>query len=284
LAEACIRRHGEEVLEGTINRRILEQALRQRKLTVTEEDLDQEIARAASQKLPLQADGSPDVEKWIAAVTEQQNISVDVYRSDAVWPSVAVKKLVGQTVEVTEEDLRKGFEANFGPRVRCQAIVLDDLRRAQKVWDLARSDPTRENFGDLAAQYSIEPSSRALRGEVPPIQKYGGQPALEEAAFALKPGELSQIIQIAGTNTYVILLCEGLTEPVHVDFDAVRDEIHADLHERKLHVAMADYFEKLQQNATIDNYLAGSVQRPRKSEAPGGAPQGPAPRQATPKR
>ncbi len=261
LAEVCVDRHGEDVLEGTINRRLLEQALRRQNITVTREDLDREIARAASRMLPLRPDGSPDVEKWLAMVTEQQGISADVYRSDAVWPSVALKKLVGDEVEVTDEDLRKGYEANYGPRVRCLAIVLDDLRRAQKVWDMARSNPTKEYFGDLAEQYSADPGSKSLRGEVPPIQKHGGQPILEREAFSLQPGELSSIIQV-GSSRYVILFCEGRTDPVHVDFATVRDEIYADIHEKKLRIAMADYFQKLQDAATIDNYLAGSIRWP----------------------
>lgn len=266
LAEVCIERHGEEVLEGTINRRLLEQALKKQNIGVTEEDLDREIGRAASQLLPLKPDGSPDVDKWLAMVTEGQEISLDLYRRDTVWPTVALKKLVGGRVEVTEEDLRKGYEANYGPRVRCLAIVMDDLRRTQKVWEMARANPTKEYFGDLAAQYSADPSGKALRGEVPPIQKHGGQPLLEEEAFSLQPGELSSIIQV-GSNTYAILFCEGRTKPVHVDFATVRDELHADIHEKKLRLAMADKFQQLQDAATIDDYLNGTVDSPDKSSA-----------------
>ena len=40
-------------------------------------------------------------------------------------------------------------------------------------------------LGIFAEQYSVDPTSKALRGEVPPIQKYSGQPALEREAFAL---------------------------------------------------------------------------------------------------
>ena len=266
LAEVCVERHGEEVVEGTINRRLLEQALRKQNISVTEEDLDREIARAASQLLPLKPDGSPDVEKWLAMVAERQEISIDLYRSDTVWPSVALKKLVGGRAEVTEEDLRKAYEANYGPRVRCLAIVMDDLRRTQRVWEMARANPTKEHFGDLAAQYSADPGGKALRGEVPPIQKHGGQPVLEKEAFSLQPGQLSSIIQV-GTNRYAILFCEGRTDPVHVDFATVRNEIYADIHEKKLRIAMADQFQRLQDVATIDNYLAGTVHSSAKSNA-----------------
>jgi len=44
---------------------------------------------------------------------------------------------------------------------RCLAIVLDSERRARDVWERARANNTADNFGDLAAQYSVEQGSQA---------------------------------------------------------------------------------------------------------------------------
>ena len=185
LAEECIDRHGNDVLEGTINRRLLDQALRKRNLKVTDADLEAEIARAAVTMGKTKEQGKPDVEGWLEHVTKSENITREVYVRDEVWPSVALKKLVGDKVQITKEDLQRGYEANYGPKVRCRAIVLNNQRRAQEVWEKARQNPTVKNFGDLAEQYSIEAGSRSLRGEVPPIQRHGGQPLLEKEAFSL---------------------------------------------------------------------------------------------------
>jgi parvulin-like peptidyl-prolyl isomerase len=263
LADRCIERHGEEVLEGTINRRLLEQAVKKSNIKITDADLDREIARAAGAMLRPRADGSPDVEQWIKMVTQQQGISFEVYRHDSVWPSVALRKLTAGQVQITEEDIQKGFEANYGPRVRCRAILLDNLRRAQQVWEMAKKRPTPENFGELAAQYSIEANSRALKGEVPPVQKHSGQPLVEKEAFALKKGEISGIVQLEA-DKFVILFCEGRTVPAKVEFATVRDLLHQDIQEKKTRLAMAEYFERLQENATIDNYLAGTTRSPKK--------------------
>ena len=268
LAELCIDRHGKEVLEGTINLRLLQQACRRQKVTVTDQEVDEEIRQAAARLLKPKEDGSPDVETWLQMVTEEQEVSLDVYRTTSVWPTVALKKLVGDQVEVTQKDLQRGYEANFGPRVRCLAIVVDNLRHAQQVWDKARKNPTPEFFGDLAEEYSVEPSSRSLRGEVPPLQKHGGQPVLEKVAFSLAPGELSSIVQ-TGRELYVILLCLGRTEPIRVEFAEVRDEIYKDLHDKKQRAAMAQYFQKLQDSATIDNFLAGTSRSPKKVQQTG---------------
>ena len=238
LDEQCIARHGPETLEGMINRKLLEQACRQRNVTLTEADLNAEIARAATVGVKPKPDGSPDVEAWLELVTKKQGIPLDAYRNEVVWPTAALKKLVGDKVKVTEEDLRKGYEANYGPRVRCLAIVLGNQRRAQQVFELARKNNTTEYFGELAAQYSIEAGSQAMHGEVPPIKKYGGQPQLEEEAFQLRPGELSGVIQVG--DKFIILRCEGYTKPANVDFASVRNDLYEDLHEKKLRLAMGE--------------------------------------------
>jgi parvulin-like peptidyl-prolyl isomerase len=177
-----------------------------------------------------------------------------------VWPSAALKKLTGSSIQVTNEDVQKGFEANYSERVRCRAIVLSNMRKAQEVWAKARENPSAEYFGDLAAEYSIEPSSKSLRGEVPPIRKFGGQPQLEEVAFGLNPGELSGIIQLG--NQFVILKCEGRTEPVAVKLEEVRDILYQDIFEKKLRLAMGQKFDDIRSKARIDNFLAGTSQAP----------------------
>ena len=263
LAEECIDRHGTEVLVGEINRRLLEQALQQQRLSVTQQDIDAEIYRAAQSAAFKDKSGRVDVDKWIAFSTSQQGVSREVYVNDAVWPSVALKKLVGGRVEVTAEDMQKAFEANYGQRVRCLVIVMDDQRRAQRVWDMARKNPRAEHFGDLAEQYASAADLRANRGEAPPIQRHGGRPMLENAAFKLRPGEISHLIQ-DGEDFY-ILFCLGRTTPQKITLEEVRGELHAGLHERKLRYEMARHFNRVFDAAQIENYLTGEVHQPRKT-------------------
>jgi parvulin-like peptidyl-prolyl isomerase len=271
LAEECIDRHGRDVLEGTINRKLLDQSLRRRKMTVSQQELEAEIARAALSMGKVNSSGEPDVQGWIEYLTENQGISREVYVRDEVWPSVALKKLVGDQVQITNEDLKRGYEANYGPKVRCRAIVLNNQRRAQEVWDKAREYSAKHDaaaslkfFGDLAEQYSVEAGSRSLRGEVPPIQKNGGQPFLEKEAFSLKPGELSGIVQVG--DTYVILLCEGYTKPINTTLAEVKDLLYRDIHEKKMRVVMAKTFDDMKENAKVDNFLTGTSKLPKREE------------------
>jgi parvulin-like peptidyl-prolyl isomerase len=166
---------------------------------------------------------------------------------------------------VTAEDLKRGYEANYGPKVRCRAIVMNNARRAQEVWEKARANKTVQYFGELAEQYSIEASSRSLRGEVPPIQKHGGQPSMEKEAFSLTKEEpLSGIVQMA--DSYIILFYEGRTESINASFEEVKSLLERDIHEKKLRIAMAKFFEDIKDNARIDNYLANNFKVPKKEE------------------
>ena len=100
---------------------------------------------------------------------------------------------------------------------------------------------------------------------MPPIQKYGGQPLLEEEAFSLsKENPLSGIVQVGGT--YVILFYEGRTKPIDTDFAEVKDLIYRDIHEKKLRVAMAKAFDHLKDSSHVDNFLTGDIKTPKKPE------------------
>ena len=255
----ALERHGGEVLEILITRTLIGQALGSQQLRIVQADLDAEVARAAASLGFKKEDGSPDVEAWLERVTREEKIPLRHYMEDVVWPTVALKKLVGG-VPVLQEDLDKAFTATFGPRARCRIIVLDNQRRAQEVWQMARQNPTPEAIGALAETYSVDPTTRSLRGEVPPIQRHGGQPTLEREVFALEPGELSGVVQVA--DRFMVILCEGFTDPAAVAFEEVRDELYDDIFEKKQRIEMARYFSHLRESATIDNFLAGTSQSP----------------------
>ncbi len=266
VARECVKHHGSEVLEGEINRKLLNQALRKADVQVSESDIQAEVETAATRYGYVRSDGSADVEAWLKSVTREGSTTRELYISDAVWPSVALKRLVEDSVEVTEDDLEAGFESAFGPRAEVLAIVLSDQRSAQKIWDMARGNPTDQFFGQLAAQYSVEPVSSSNFGKVPPIQRHGGQPAIEREAFKLEPGELSGII--ATDDKYVILRCQGFTEPKVSDPSAVREELHRDIIENKTNLAMARKYDQLKDNAEIENFYEVQKKQPQVATKP----------------
>ncbi len=258
VAEECITRFGSMMLDVEITRSLLVQALEQAGTAVNQEDLNREIDRAGTAAGFLGADGKVAVARYLASVTDNDPSKIDFYIEDQVWPSVALKALVDDKVNVSEEDMQKGFEANFGPGVEVLAIVLQDQRTATKVWKMAAANPTAEYFGQLAHQYSIEPASKNNYGQVPPIQRFSGKTELEKEAFSLSEGERSKVIQIG--EHWAILYCKGFTTPKVSDFDAVKDELHANILEKKMRLAMGEEMQRIRSDAQIDNYLTGTSQ------------------------
>ncbi|HEY1068331.1 MAG TPA: peptidylprolyl isomerase, partial [Pirellulales bacterium] len=182
----------------------------------------------------------------------------------------ALKKLSADRISVTPEDLQFGYEANYGERVEVLAIVCDNQRRAQEVWEKARRDLTKETFAKLAETYSSDPQSRALSGAVPPIHRHCGEPLLEREAFRLQPGELSSLIQV--DTSFVILFCLGRIKPTAANFEEVKGLIHEDVHRKKQRLAMADVYKEIEEKSTVDNFLAGTTRRPPKPGEKGGPP------------
>ncbi len=255
--QACIKRHGVQILEGEINRKLIEGALNNARLQVTQADVDAEMTRAADYFGFINQDGTPNIQEWMKSVLTEDGVTFEIYVHDAIWPTVALKKLVAGKAQVTEEDLKKGFESNYGPRAEVLAVVLSNQRTSQEVWELARNNKSEQFFGELAHQYSVEPSSKSNFGKVPPLRKHGGQPNLEKAAFDLKPGDISGIIEVNGQ--YVILKSQGLTTPVVQDFNAVKGELTKDILEKKQRIAMDNHLSTLIADAQISNFLTNKT-------------------------
>ena len=64
-------------------------------------------------------------------------------------------------------------------------------------------------------------------------------------------------------DRYVILYFEGMTTPTGVKFEAVRDLIAEDVRDKKININMANLFQRLKDEAAIDNFLAGTTQTPK---------------------
>ena len=247
LARECIALYGRDVLENLISRTIIQRACEQRHVVVTAEEVNQEVMKIAqSFNLPI--------DSWYQMIQSERGMTAAQYQRDVIWPMLALRKLAGEQTDITEQDLQRAFVRDYGPRVKARMIMTDNLRRAQETWEKAIKNPT--DFERLARENSIDATSRALGGAIMPIRRFAGHDELEKAAFKLKEGEVSGIIQI-GLNRYAILLCEGYTETVVSDIEQVRDELYENLMQERVQQSVAELFEKLKKETRVDNYLTG---------------------------
>ncbi|MEZ6048339.1 MAG: peptidylprolyl isomerase [Planctomycetaceae bacterium] len=155
------------------------------------------------------------------------------YKRDVIWPMIALRKLAGEKVQLSDSDIEEAFVRDYGPRVKARLIMVSNMRRAQEIWNKVKDNP--KDFGRYAREYSSEPNSRALDGQIPPIAKYNGNKEIWENAFKLREGEVSGIIQLSelDQNQYCILLCEGFTQPRTTNIEEVRQDLVEHLTEEK---------------------------------------------------
>ena len=253
LARECVERHGREVLDNVINRTLIQQACADAGVSVSVDEVNRKIVEI-SKKFGL------PVDQWEKMLLAERGLSPIQYRRDVIWPMLALEKLAGKEVTITQKMMREAYVDNYGPRVKARMMVLDNLRRAQEYYEKIRQAP--DDFENFVRDYSTEPNSRALGGTVPPIRQYSGaHEELRKAAFKMKtPGEISGIIQV--DHQYVILKFEGRTEPIEHDLDDVKIQLDQELREREVQKMVATTFDDLKKRARIDNHLTGESKAP----------------------
>jgi parvulin-like peptidyl-prolyl isomerase len=87
------------------------------------------------------------------------------------------------------DDESKGNDAAAKPK---QLTKEEAKTKAQQILDRARKG---DDFGKLAGDNSDDPGSKTQGGEMPFFGKGAMVPEFEKAAFNLKPGELSEVVE-----------------------------------------------------------------------------------------
>jgi parvulin-like peptidyl-prolyl isomerase len=261
LADELIEDGGPQQLELMINRKIVEQACREAKIEVTDKEVDKDIEHTLTKTRVKRSE--------FVELLAKQGITFSQYRRDRVWPKLAMVKLVKDRVKVTEEDLQKGFEATYGEKVETRMLVVQEMNRAQDLWEKLMKAEKGEHrlkmFEDMCKEYSIDTASRPYGGKVAPINKHSSNLELEKAIFGLKDGELSSIMQIANGN--VIFLCvqhlppaQGVTldsKPTPDAKQTIRQMMYEGIFTKKLQYEADQVFAEARKKARIENFLTG---------------------------
>lgn len=266
LADECVARKGEEILDTLIARTLIEQALRAKKLEVTASEIDKEIDNVAMRVAGIGR------EAWLRTLDKERGISPVQYARDIIYPALALRKLASPMVQVTDKDLTDAFEAQYGEKLRCRMIMVDKVQKAKDLWEELRKNPG--GFEKLAMEHSMDSGSRSLGGLLgEPIsrhsfpqnvsdaafrQLYDGEAADKDQAHKPKDGDFTGPIQVAET-TWILLRREGIIPAQRVDKndEKVKKNTYEMIYEVKLKDAMSSFMTKLMESAKIENMLTG---------------------------
>jgi peptidyl-prolyl cis-trans isomerase SurA len=106
-------------------------------------------------------------------------------------------------------------------------------------------------FGDLARMYT-EDSTQESYGDVGWIDRKHFNEELTKVAFSLKPGEMSQVIELGGS--YYLLFCEAKKQASVKPLKEVRPEIEKALLQAERQKQQQDWLFKLRKKAYIKLY------------------------------
>ena len=234
LAAECRIHYGTDVLESLVNKYLILAECRRLGISVSRREVDQEIEQMAhSFNLP--------VDQWLKLLEQERGIKPHQYADDVIWPSIALRKLAGKKLDVSDKELFEAYEIEYGPAIKARIIVCSKEDKAREAQARAAAKP--ETFGDLAKQYSEDAPSASVKGLVQPIRMHGPFPEIEQAAFALADGHVSDVIR--SQAQFIILKREGLIAARKEKFSDVAPRLAEILRDKKTAGAAGDIFKDL---------------------------------------
>ena len=195
------------------------------------------------------------------------------YLREKALMEVLLKREAGKAV--TDEAAKSFYDQQVGkaprePEVHARHILVESEDEAKKVEDQLRKGG---DFGEIAKKETKDPSGTASGGDLGWFTKDQMVPEFAEAAFKLKPGEISDPVK-TGFGWHVIKV-EERREKAPPSYDEVKDRIRAYLERR----AQAEMVSKLRAEAKIERKTAPAGEA-AKSPAPAGGTATPAPAQS----
>jgi len=129
------------------------------------------------------------------------------------------------------------------------AVEKEARKRAEDAYELAKATKTYQDFGLLAEKIS-EDDWHVNMGDRKFVEASKLPPPVVQAASALKPGEVSNLIQLG--NSYTIFRMVEHTPAGRTSFAAVKAKLQSDLQKQKRAELRAALNQKLRRDAKIE--------------------------------
>ncbi|MEX2219932.1 MAG: peptidylprolyl isomerase [Phycisphaerales bacterium] len=258
MAEAA----GGLALQEAVLDRMLAAELRWRGLSVAESDIaaERDLLLAAVSREALAAPG--EAERLLEQVRRARNLGEERFQR-LLRRNAQMRRLVRDSVEVTDEEVRQAFQMAHGPKFRARVIVVPTQRRAAELRDeilgITRGAPPppppdaatlARRFGDAAAAHSTDasaPRGGMLEAISPADPAYPA--AAREALARLAVGELSPIIP--AERGFALLLLEQAVPADGVEPGSVAGSIRMEVRRRRERIEMDDLARRLLRSANL---------------------------------
>jgi peptidyl-prolyl cis-trans isomerase SurA len=247
-----------QALNTMIDDLLIRQQVRERKIVVSDEEVEQELKN-------LMEYNKLDQQQLTAALANEGK-TVDEFRKE-LKNQIEQRKLFGidiqSKVQIGEKDIENYYQTQYisggsNEKIRASHILFtlpENCSPKQEQTARAKAEQVLKQlrsgvaFTELAKQYSDDPSG-TQGGDLGWFRRGDMLPNFEKAAFALKPGAVSDVVRTR-FGLHLIMVNERATEGAR-PLDEVRDEIRARLHRDKTNKAIRDWLDDLRRKSHID--------------------------------
>lgn len=245
LYEELVTAGGQTTLSNMITQKLIDQAADDAGVTVTDEDLDAEVATLEEQF------GGAD---QLNSALMQYGMTMDDLREEAKT-QVIVRKILEPQTSVTDEDIETYYNENKASfatpeKVRASHILVATKEEAEEI---KKELDNGADFATLAKEKSTDTASAANGGDLGFFSQGDMVESFEKAAFALDINEISEPIQ--SDFGYHIIMKTDYQAATNPTLEEKKEDIRKTLLDQQVSELSSTWMADLRSKAKITNTL-----------------------------
>lgn len=245
LYNALVKQGGSQVLDSLIAQKIVELEAQKQKITVSDKEIEEKLEEYYE---------SYGGKESFNQTLQSSGYSLADLKKD-VTRDITTIKLLKPRIKITAEESKAYFEENKATlgqqkQVKASHILVDSETKAKEVKDkLAKG----EDFAKLAKTYSTDPGSKDKGGDLGFFGAGQMLKAFEDAAFALKVGEISAPVKTE--YGYHIIKVTETKEAKEANYEESKDQIEKLLFDQKVEAEYQSWIQELYEDYKIENFV-----------------------------
>ena len=247
-------------LEQLIEKKLLDQKIKELNIKVSDEDIKQAIDDVKRQN-------NMASQEVLVSALASQGLTFEQYRTQ-LREQIEKLKLVSMEVrakiQVGETEMREYYEANRAKyseedtflarhiffRTTEKTPAADVKRTMSTALMVLAEAKSGKDFAELAKSYSEDPAARKDGGALGTFKKGDMMPELEAAILSMKPGEVSELVYTP-SGFHIIKLEERTTGKMK-PFEKVKAEIEEAIYRKKSEERFNQWAKELREKASIE--------------------------------
>ena len=251
-----------EVLQNLIGTELLYQESQKSGIKVEEKEIN-ETYEVQKQKAQFKTDAEFD------EALKKSNKTMAAYRAEikqGLAIDYFVKNKFTDITTVSDSEAKKYYDDNPGyfqqpAQLRASHIMIrvasnadqtkkDEARK--KIEEVMKRVKTGEDFAALAREVSEDTDSKNNGGDLNYFSKGQSPQSFEDAAFALKKGEISDIVKT--DSGYHIIKVTDKTDAKKISYEESKNDIVTSLKNSKVNSAVSNYIIGLKNKSNIQTF------------------------------